>query len=103
MAGPLEDAIAAYARNDFATTLRLVTPLAERGDGDAEYRLGLLYANGQGVGRDYVLAYMWWTLADLNGDSEAIYARDDIETVMSLAELKEAQRLASDWRAKPER
>jgi TPR repeat protein len=48
-AGPWEDAAAAYSRGDYATTLRLLRPLANQGDAGAQYNLGLMYAKGDGV------------------------------------------------------
>ena len=39
-AGPLEDGKAAYERKDYATALRLLRPLAERGDARAQGGLG---------------------------------------------------------------
>ena len=47
-AGPLEDANAAYGRGDYATALRLLRPLADQGDADAQINLGFMYANGRG-------------------------------------------------------
>jgi hypothetical protein len=38
VAGPLEDAAAAYGRGDYATTLRLIRPLADQGDASAQYK-----------------------------------------------------------------
>jgi TPR repeat protein len=100
-AAPLDDGLAAFHRGDFATALALWTPLAQAGDGSAEYWLGVLYAKGQGVPQDSVHAYMWWTLADTHGDPNAVFDRDDIETSMTLAELAEAQRLAAQWMPVP--
>lgn len=48
-AGPLEDAIAADNRRDYATALRLYRPLAEQGNATAQNNLGVLYVYGQGV------------------------------------------------------
>jgi hypothetical protein len=45
VAGPLEDADVAVKRHDYATTLRLIRPLAERGDASAQYILGFFYDN----------------------------------------------------------
>ncbi len=53
VAGPFEDGVAAYKRGDYATALRLWRPLAEQGDADAQFNLGLMYANGEGVPQDY--------------------------------------------------
>ena len=36
---------------------------AEAGYATAQHNLGLMYANGEGVARDYVSAYAWWELA----------------------------------------
>ena len=51
-AAPLEDAFAAYRRGDYATALRLWHPLAEQGDAEAQFHLGVLYESGQGVLRN---------------------------------------------------
>ena len=40
LAGPSEDAKAAYEHGDYATALRLYRQLAEGGDGDAQCELG---------------------------------------------------------------
>jgi uncharacterized protein len=62
-AGPVDDAVAAANRGDNATALRLLRPLAERGDAAAQYCLGLMYANGKGVSRDYAAAVTWYRKA----------------------------------------
>ncbi len=62
-AGPYEDAVSAYERGDYATTLRLLRPLAEQGDAIALFNLGVMYDNGQGVPQDNVQAYKWFDLA----------------------------------------
>ena len=62
-AGALEDANAAIKRRDYATALRLIRPLAEQGDANAQYNLGVFYDNGLGVPQDKVRAYMWFNLS----------------------------------------
>ena len=42
-------------------------PLAEQGDAGAQYNLGLMYRNGQGVPQDYKTAVKWYTLAAEQG------------------------------------
>src|SRR5271163_410553 len=69
-AGPAEDAaaaVAAHKRGDYATALRLIRPLADQGDADAQNILGLMYYSGQGVPQDYVIAHMWLSLAAAGG------------------------------------
>jgi TPR repeat protein len=63
----------AYSRGDFATALRQWRPLAERGDANCEYNLGLLYAGGKGVPRDYSQAQEWYEKAAKQGVAAAQY------------------------------
>jgi uncharacterized protein len=58
-AGALEDGVAAYEKGDYTTALRLLRPIADQGDAGAQYNLGLMYANGQGVPQDYAAAANW--------------------------------------------
>ena len=39
----------AYKSGDYATALREWRPLAEQGNADAQYNLGVMYYNGKGV------------------------------------------------------
>jgi hypothetical protein len=72
--GPLEDADAALKRRDYQTAVRLIRPLAEQGNANAQYNLGVLYDNGLGVPQDKVRAYMWFTLSASQGrDGAAAY------------------------------
>jgi TPR repeat protein len=61
----------AYNRGDYATALREWRPLAELGIAPAQFNLGLLYANGQGVPQDYVQARQWYEKAAIQGDALA--------------------------------
>ncbi len=49
---------------------------AERGDDRYHYRIGLIYEEGRGVPRDYVRAYMWYSLAATNGWESIAIAND---------------------------
>ena len=46
VAGPFEDAEAAYARGDYETALRLWRQLADQGNAQAQNKLGEMYLNG---------------------------------------------------------
>ena len=61
----------AYNNGDFATALKEWKPLAEGGDTDAQYNLGIMYDEGQGVPQDYQEAVKWMTLAANQGKAEA--------------------------------
>ena len=58
-------------RGDYATALREWRPLAEQGHAIAQYSLGLLYANGQGVPKDDAHARQWYEKASAQGRADA--------------------------------
>jgi uncharacterized protein len=186
LAGPFEDAIAAYEAGEYATALQLFRPLADQGDVKAQYRLGIMYFHGlgveqeyaealnwlrkasdqgdaeaqiglgllynggasksssawmrerigirnaaeavkwyrraanqgnvtaqvllggmylvgEGVPQDFVAAHMWYDLAAAHGDTSAAEQRQRIATLMTPAQIAEAQKLAREWKPKPER
>src|SRR5258708_846048 len=73
-AGPVEDfrdAVAAYRTGDYATTLRLLRPLAEQGYANAQTNLGIMYDEGRGVPKDYAAAAEWLREAAEQGDALA--------------------------------
>src|SRR6476646_9214449 len=70
-AAPLEDAVAALDRSDYATALRLFRPLAEKGNPRAQFNLGFMYANGRGVPKNYAEALKWYRLAADQGFASA--------------------------------
>jgi TPR repeat protein len=61
----------AYDRGDYATALNEWRPLAEQGDPSAQFRLGLLYENGEGVPRDFAKARLWYEKAAVQGEAKA--------------------------------
>ena len=97
-AGPLEDADAAVKRRDYATAVRLIRPLAEQGNANAQYNLGTFYDNGLGVPQDKVRAYMWFSLSAAQGREGAAAFRDLIARRMTPAQIAEAQKLAREWK-----
>ncbi len=70
---PLQEAAAAYVRKDYATALKVWRPLAALGNPAAQFNLGLMYDNGQGVPQDYAEAVKWYSLAAVQGDAQAQY------------------------------
>src|ERR1700734_2433937 len=65
--------LAAYNRGDFAAALQEWQPLAEQGDANSQYNLGLLYARGEGVPQDYQKAIVWYQKAAEQGVPAAEY------------------------------
>ena len=72
-AGPLEDGEAALSRGDYATALSLFRPLAAQGNAKAQFTLGYMYDNGEGVVQDHKEAVKWYQLAATLGDGTAQY------------------------------
>jgi TPR repeat protein len=60
VAGPLEDSDAAWERQDFATALPLLRPLADQGKAEAQMKLGFMYVTGEGIPQDYAEAVKWF-------------------------------------------
>lgn len=77
---------------------------AERGDAQALYELGNRYADGDGVARDNVLAYMWFGLAveRLNTEEgyEARRMQLRLDPDMFRHQITESERLARIWKAR---
>jgi hypothetical protein len=61
----------AYQKGEYASALRQLRPLAERGDERAQYTLGLMYSTGRGVPRDDHVAVKLFSLAADQGHSHA--------------------------------
>jgi len=61
----------AYNFGDFATALENWQPLAEQGNALAQYNLGFMYRNGQGVLQDDAEAVRWYRLAAEQGNAIA--------------------------------
>ena len=69
-----DEAVRAYKSGDFGTALHEYQILAEQGAVDAQYNLGLMYANGEGVPQDYAEAVKWYRLAAEQGLADAQYS-----------------------------
>jgi hypothetical protein len=71
LAGLAEDAVSAYGRGDYASAATLWRQLADQGDVTAQYRIGIMYNNGEGVPQSYAEAARWFRLAAEQGDPRA--------------------------------
>lgn len=67
-------------------------------DGDALFRLGMMYSTGQGgCPMDRVSAHMIFNLAAMKGSIEARAYRREMSQEMDSDEIAEAQRAARRW------
>jgi TPR repeat protein len=126
----LEDGLESVDRGDYATALRLLLPLAEKGNPDAQINLGNMYFDGNGVPLDYAESVKWYLLAADQGSADAQIAlgflyeygeavpqdyvqahkwfdlagsslyRDTLAAKMTPAQIAEAQKLAREWKPK---
>jgi TPR repeat protein len=102
-AGPYEDGVAAYQRGDYAAALEIWRPLAEQGDADAQFNLGLMYRDGLGVPQDDAATHMWFTLAIAQGHRNAQENRVNLVKRMTHGQIEEAYLMAREWRAEHQR
>lgn len=75
-------------------------PLAEQGDADAQFNLGLMYGAGKDVPQDCALAHMWLNIAAANGIKDAAEGRGRLASNMTPTQIAEAQKLAREWMVK---
>ncbi len=73
LAGPIEEGLDAYRRQDYQGAFGLWQPLAEKGDPVAQYQLGTLYAEGKGIGQNDATAAMWFERSATQGNANAQY------------------------------
>ncbi|MDE2310093.1 MAG: sel1 repeat family protein [Betaproteobacteria bacterium] len=71
MADSLSDAKTAYDAGDYEQAAKLYTPLAKKGNAEAQYNLGVMYRAGRGVPQDYKEARSWYRLAAEQGNALA--------------------------------
>jgi TPR repeat protein len=55
-----DEGVAAYKAGDYVKAVELWQPLAEQGVANAQYNLGIMYDNGEGVKQDYAEAAKWY-------------------------------------------
>ena len=92
--------VEAYERGDYATALTEFRPVAQQGNADAQFILGVMYSKGQGVPQDDVQAHMWLSLAAAQSKESYRKSRDILAKQMTPAQIAEAQRLAREWKPK---
>ena len=66
----------------------------------AQFKLGSLYMNGQGLPRDYEYAYGWFSVAAQYQHKKSIDALPGAMEKLSAEELEEAKKLSMDFIAR---
>ena len=86
----LEDLI--LLRNDPAVAAEFLQA-ARAGDVDAQYGMGLIYAEGRGVAPNEAQAFFWLTLAHEQGDGDAEVLRRSVAYSMTDEQFDRARAL----------
>jgi len=94
IAGPWEDGMASYNRGDYVPAIRLFRPLAEQGNAKAQRVLGVMYRRGEGVARNSVRAFLWFSRAAARGDAQAKAELGEVSQSMTTEELSQAREMA---------
>ena len=71
---------------------------ARQGDVDAQYGMGLIYAEGRGVEQDKARSFYWLTRAIEQGDHGADVLRKVVATDMTAEQLARAELLLQEER-----
>ena len=67
----LNEGLDALRRSDYAAAVKELRPLAERGNAEAQYRVGLMYEFGRGYPQDKAQGVAWLTKAASQGHAGA--------------------------------
>lgn len=85
--------------NRYKEQMRHHLQMGRRGDAYALRQIGFHYAKGWGVIRDLTKAYMWFTLAGMQGSQDALENRDTIAAGLSAEQIARAEAMAEQWRS----
>ncbi len=95
----------AYLRGDHDEAAARFLEAAENGNVTAQDSLGVMYANGEGVRRDYALALMWFEIASGNVPEADTLWRARLADFkagaaihLTPAQVSEAQKRAREWK-----
>lgn len=70
--------------------------MADSGDRDAQYRLGLHFATESGE-EGIIHAHKWFNIAATGGDTRARAERQELAELMNSSQIAEAQKQARAW------
>ncbi|MDH4409681.1 MAG: hypothetical protein QE273_08695 [Verrucomicrobiales bacterium] len=93
----------AYAEEGAKEDVERYRALAEQGDSQAQWSLGVCYALGEGVPEDVVTAYMWFNLSSAQGDEDSKLRKDELTERMTREQIAEGQKMSREWLEKREK
>ncbi len=84
--------VAAYLGRDYEKALGFWRPAAERGNPDAQFFLGGLYLDGNGVTRNLITAHVWFARAAQRGHARATEQLALLRKIMTQDQYAAAER-----------
>ena len=90
--------VEAAEQGDVVTAVDLFQQKADQGYAYAQHILGWAYYMGKGAPQDYVISYMWFSLAIEGGNTSAKKIRGHAEKRMTAEQIAEAKLLAREWK-----
>ena len=81
-------------RKDDTEAAKWYRKAAEQGLAKAQYNLGVMYANGEGVPKDYGESYAWFSISAAGGHKGAKEARAQVQAILTPEQLAAAQKRA---------
>ncbi len=87
---------------DTAQSLMWIRKAADQAVADAQFFLGNAYLNGLTGAQDYVQAMKWYLIAKACGSTLADHNLQRLESLLTSAQIAEAQRLARESLLNPE-
>ena len=91
-----EEGEAANRAGDREAAFSAFHQAAQQGDARAFGKLGAMYLYGLGTSRDYTNAYLWFSLAEKQGDRLAERYRMAASSAMTHTQVRQAQRLVEE-------
>ncbi len=87
-------------RGDMSGAARWFVRAAEMGYRDSQFNLAVLYERGEGVRQSLVDAYVWYSIAAENNDSEAAKRVEAIQSQLAPAQLVMAEETIQSFKSK---
>ncbi len=93
------DGLHAYLKGHYEQAFQELSPLARNGNTQAQYLLGSMFVNGDGVQKDLVRAHALLSLAAAQGHEKAALYKEEISWDMSSSQIAESKKLTAKWKS----
>jgi len=84
----------AHKRGGDVEAAKLYRLAAKQGIKRAQYNLGQMYAEGEGIEQDYVQSHLWLSISETGSDRRLVNRIRSLEKLMTKEQIAEAKSLA---------